>query len=146
MLKPMIAGQARSLTAPEQALAATWGFKTMLMLLLVVVGEEDVACGALDGERLREAIPGARLEYVARAGHTMTVERPEETLLAVQYGAGTLTLVLPNQPLPQGRTAATMLVDLARRVLPTMAGAAAPPAVSSSPTPAPPPGPVRALR
>lgn len=51
---------------------------------LVVVGEEDVACGALDGERLREAIPGARLEYVARAGHTMTVERPEETARLIE--------------------------------------------------------------
>jgi hypothetical protein len=69
------------------------------------------------------------------------VERPGETLLAVQYGSGTITLVLPDQPLPAAITPAAMLVDLARRVLPTMAGAAPPP------TPAPPPPePVRALR
>jgi hypothetical protein len=67
------------------------------------------------------------------------VERPGETLLAVQYGSGTITLVLPNRPLPAGSTPASMLVDLARRVLPTMAGTA--------PTPSPaPPAPVRAMR
>jgi hypothetical protein len=67
------------------------------------------------------------------------VERPGETLLAVQYGSGTVTLVLPDRPLPAGSTPASMLVDLARRVLPTMAGAA--PAPSSAP-----PAPVRAMR
>jgi hypothetical protein len=70
------------------------------------------------------------------------VERPGETLLAVQYGSGTVTLLLPSRPLPPGITPAAMLVDLARRVLPTMAGAA------PSPTAAPrtPPAPVRAMR
>ena len=71
------------------------------------------------------------------------VERPGETLLAVQYGSGTITLVLPDQPLPAAITPAGMLVDLARRVLPTMAGTAP----SPTPSPAPPPAePVRALR
>ena len=69
------------------------------------------------------------------------VERPGETLLAVQYGSGTLTLVLPNRPLPAGSTPASMLVDLARRVLPTMPGVA----LSPTPTSAAPPGPVRAI-
>ncbi len=72
------------------------------------------------------------------------VERPAETLLAVQYGSATVTLVLPSQPLPPGSTPAAMLVDLARRVLPTMAAAVSVSAVPS--TSAPPPGPVRALR
>jgi hypothetical protein len=71
------------------------------------------------------------------------VERPGETLLAVQYGSGTITLVLPDQPLPAAITPTTMLVDLARRVLPTMAGAAPPPTPSPAP---PPPEPVRALK
>jgi hypothetical protein len=70
------------------------------------------------------------------------VERPGETLLAVQYGSGTITLVLPERPLPAGSTPASMLVDLARRVLPTMAGAAPAP----SPAPPAPPQPVRAMR
>jgi hypothetical protein len=70
------------------------------------------------------------------------VERPGETLLAVQYGSGTVTLVLPARPLPAGSTPASMLIDLARRVLPTMAGAAPAP----SPAPPAPPEPVRAMR
>jgi hypothetical protein len=68
------------------------------------------------------------------------VERPGETLLAVQYGSGTVTLVLPDRPLPPGSTPASMLVDLVRRVLPTMAGVA-----PGAPTPSAPPGPVRAM-
>jgi hypothetical protein len=72
------------------------------------------------------------------------VERPGETLLAVQYGSGTITLVLPDQPLPAAISPAAMLVDLARRVLPTMAGAA--PSPTPSPAPPPPAEPVRALR
>jgi hypothetical protein len=68
------------------------------------------------------------------------VERPGETLLAVQYGSGTVTLVLPDRPLPPASTPAAMLVDLARRVLPTMPGVA--PATSTAP---PAPEPVRAI-
>ena len=70
------------------------------------------------------------------------VERPDETLLAVQYGSGTVSLLLPNRPLPPGSTPAAMLIDLARRVLPTMAG------VAPSPTAAPTTSasPVRAMR
>ena len=78
-----------------------------------------------------------RDQPVGSAAGTL-VERPGETLLAVQYGSGTVTLVLPDRPLPAASTPAAMLVDLARRVLPTMAGAA--PAPSS-----PPPAPVRAI-
>jgi hypothetical protein len=78
------------------------------------------------------------------------VERPGVTLLSVLYGSGTITLTLPARPLPGDSTPAVMLVDLARRVLPTMAHAAPPPTLSprsSSPalsSPAPSPGPVRA--
>jgi hypothetical protein len=70
------------------------------------------------------------------------IERPEEVVLAVQYGSGTVTIVLPNRPLPPGSTAAATLVDLARRVLPTMPGVAPPPTATSTAAP----GPVRAMR
>jgi hypothetical protein len=73
------------------------------------------------------------------------VERPGEALLTVLYGSGTVTLTLPARPLPGGSTPAVMLVDLARRVLPTMAGAA--PQVKAAPvtpTTTQAPGPVRA--
>jgi hypothetical protein len=75
------------------------------------------------------------------------VERPGVTLLTVLYGSGTITLTLPARPLPGGSTPAVMLVDLARRVLPTMAAAAPPaaPVTSARPSsPAPSPGPMRA--
>jgi hypothetical protein len=70
------------------------------------------------------------------------IERPGETLLAVQYGSGTVTLVLPARPLPPASTPAGTLVDLARRVLSTMPGVAPAPATSTAP---PAPGPVRAI-
>lgn len=85
---------------------------------------------------------GARRDAPVGSASGVLVERPGESLLAVQYGSGTVTLVLPDQPLPAGSTPAGMLVDLARRVLPAMAGAAPAP----SPTPPPPPQPVRAMR
>jgi hypothetical protein len=83
---------------------------------------------------------GAHREQPVGSAAGVLVERPGETLLAVQYGSGTVSLVLPNRPLPPGSTAAGTLVDLARRVLPTMPGIAPAP---SSPPPAP--GPVRAI-
>jgi len=65
------------------------------------------------------------------------VERPGETLLAVQYGSGTVTLVLPDRPLPPASNAAATLVDLARRVLATMPGVAPTPAGTAPPAPEP---------
>jgi hypothetical protein len=85
---------------------------------------------------------GAHREQPVGRAAGVLVERPGETLLAVQYGSGTVTLVLPNGPLPPASTAAGTLVDLARRVLPTMPGVAPAPAPSSAP---PAPGPVRAI-
>jgi hypothetical protein len=85
---------------------------------------------------------GAHRDAPVGSASGVLVERPGESLLAVQYGSGTVTLVLPNQPLPAGSTPASMLVDLARRVLPTMAGTAPAP----SPAPPAPPQPVRAMR
>jgi hypothetical protein len=85
-----------------------------------------------------EGEDGAHREQPVGSAAGVLVERPGETLLAVQYGSGTVTLVLPNRPLPPASTAASTLVDLARRVLPTMPGIA--------PSSAPPaPGPVRAI-
>lgn len=44
---------------------------------LVVVGEDDRAKPPEEARRLAEAIPGARLEVIPRAGHLCTVEEPE---------------------------------------------------------------------
>lgn len=43
---------------------------------LVAVGDEDVATPPARSERLRAAIPGARLERIPGAGHSSTVENP----------------------------------------------------------------------
>jgi hypothetical protein len=69
---------------------------------------------------------GAHRDLPVGTAAGVLVERPGESLLTVQYGSGTLTLRLPARPLPGGSTPALMLVDLARRVLPTMAGVAPP--------------------
>ena len=58
------------------------------------------------------------------------VERGGEALLSVVYESATLTLILPDQPLPGGRPRAEALVDLALRVLPAVAP---PPPVAAGP-------------
>ena len=71
------------------------------------------------------------------------VERGGEALLSVVYGPATLTLILPDQPLPGGRPRTEALVDLALRVLPAVAPPARAAATTTppAPRPAPPPGP-----
>ena len=49
----------------------------------IVVGDQDVSCPLPCGERLRQAIPGADLIRIPRAGHTMTAERPTESTAAI---------------------------------------------------------------
>jgi 3-oxoadipate enol-lactonase len=44
---------------------------------LVMVGDEDVATVPAKAERIREAIPGARLVIIPGAGHTASVEQPD---------------------------------------------------------------------
>jgi len=75
--------------------------------------------------------------------HSRNGRRKRWTISGIYtYGSGTVSLLLPNRPLPPGSTPAAMLIDLARRVLPTMAG------VAPSPTAAPTTSasPVRAMR
>jgi hypothetical protein len=66
------------------------------------------------------------------------VERGGEALLSVVYGSATLTLILPDQPLPAGRPRAEALVDLALRVLPAVAPPAPARPAQAPPPPAPP--------
>jgi pimeloyl-ACP methyl ester carboxylesterase len=44
---------------------------------LVVVGAEDVPLPPAHARRMADAIPGARLAIIARAGHLCTIEQPE---------------------------------------------------------------------
>jgi 3-oxoadipate enol-lactonase len=50
---------------------------------LVVVGDQDVATPRPKAERIVAAIAGARLEIIARAGHSSTVEEPAAVTAAI---------------------------------------------------------------
>ncbi|MEJ3655321.1 hypothetical protein WEH80_20340 [Actinomycetes bacterium KLBMP 9759] len=71
---------------------------------------------AEDGDHRRQPIGAANSELI---------ERREESILAVVHGAGTLTLTLPERPLPGGKSRPDVLFDLALRALPTLAEAGA---------------------
>ncbi len=45
---------------------------------LIVAGEEDVATVPAKAERMHRAIAGSRLVRIARAGHSSTIEQPEQ--------------------------------------------------------------------
>lgn len=51
---------------------------------LVVVGDEDKATVPAKSERIRDAIPGAKLVRIPRAGHSSTVEEPEAVTAAIR--------------------------------------------------------------
>ncbi len=106
----------------------------------------DAAAARAQWKLNAAAEDGAQREVAVGAASGVLVERPGEALLTVQYGSGTVTLRLPARPLPGGATPAVMLVDIARRVLPTMAGAAPPVTAPFTPSPSPTStsGPVRA--
>lgn len=58
---------------------------------LVIVGEEDAPCPPATARRLADAIAGARLEIVAGAGHTSTVEQPEAVTTLIEDFLGRLS-------------------------------------------------------
>lgn len=51
---------------------------------LVVVGEEDAATVPAKSERLRDAIAGAKLVRIPRAGHSSSVEEPAAVTAAIE--------------------------------------------------------------
>jgi 3-oxoadipate enol-lactonase len=52
--------------------------------VLIVTGEEDVATVPAKSERIHAAIPGSKLVKVARAGHSSTIEQPEQVNRAIE--------------------------------------------------------------
>jgi hypothetical protein len=85
-----------------------------------------------------DAQDGARRDFAIGAASAVLVEQGGESLLTVLYGSGTLTFTLPGRPPPGNRAPADVLVDLALRVLPAVAGAAPKPtpALTRAPGPA----------
>ena len=51
---------------------------------LVVLGGEDIACPPAVGQKLADGIPGARLEQLDSAGHSVPVEQPDGVLRLLQ--------------------------------------------------------------
>jgi 3-oxoadipate enol-lactonase len=51
---------------------------------LVVIGTEDQAIPAARSKAMAEQIPGARLVVVPRAGHTSSLEAPEDVTAALR--------------------------------------------------------------
>jgi 3-oxoadipate enol-lactonase len=47
---------------------------------LVMHGEQDRVLPPMNGKRLAERIPGARLKMIANAGHMMSSDQPEQTM------------------------------------------------------------------
>ena len=52
--------------------------------VLIVVGDEDVATVPAKAERIHAAIPGSKLVTVTKAGHSSTVEQPEQVNRAIE--------------------------------------------------------------
>jgi hypothetical protein len=82
---------------------------------------------------------GPHTDLPIGAASGVLVDQAGDTLLTVLYGSGTLTFTLPDRPLPGGATPQSVLVDLAQRILPTIARTAP----SATPTPTPTPAPTR---
>jgi hypothetical protein len=91
------------------------------------------AAAAAQWQRNADAEDGSRRELPIGAARSILVERRGEALLTVLYGSGTLTLTLPDRPLPRDRT--EVLVDLAQRVLPGIE-ATSPVPITRTPAPA----------
>jgi 3-oxoadipate enol-lactonase len=57
--------------------------------VLLTAGAEDALTGPFHARALAAAIPGARLELIARSGHSPHIERPADfSQLAVSFLAG----------------------------------------------------------
>jgi hypothetical protein len=78
---------------------------------------------------------GAHRDVALGGAHGVLVERSQEAVLMVANGAETLTFVLPDRIRIRDLSAGDTLVDLALRVLPTVAAAATPPPTVPPPVP-----------
>jgi hypothetical protein len=83
-------------------------------------------------QRNADVEDGTRKGLPLGAATGLLIERPTEALLTIVYGRATVSLLLPDRPFPGGRSREQVLVDLALRVLPTIAKGA--PSASPHPT------------
>jgi hypothetical protein len=102
------------------------------LLDINVSGFVDDAAAAAQWRINSAAESGERRDVPLGSASAVLVERLGESVLLVAHGASNVTLVLPEQPLPGGRSRGEVLVDIALRVLPS---------VSATPVSAPRAGP-----
>lgn len=106
------------------------------LLDLNVSAYSDPAAAAAQWRVNADAEDGERSEFPIGSATAVLVERPKEAVLAVAYHVSNLSFVLPEGPLPGGRTPRDALVDLALRVLPTVVQAPEAPPPTTPPPPA----------
>lgn len=69
---------------------------------------------------------GARRDLMIGAARAVLFERGREALLTVVHQNANISIILPTRPLPPGLSREGLLVDIALRVLPTVAAGEAP--------------------
>ncbi len=73
----------RAFLDEEAASALRQGFSRLSLPTLLVMGEGDRLVPHAAAEEVVRRVPGARLEWLARCGHAVPVERPQELLLMI---------------------------------------------------------------
>ena len=100
--RPMVSGRVRAIVERAPAYAVAWAQRAMAarpdsfdtlravtVPALVVTGDEDQLSTPEDARAMADAIPGARLVTIPRAGHLTNVEAPEEfTATLLEFLAG----------------------------------------------------------
>ena len=97
----------------------TPGSQALLSARAMAYTDDDAA--RAQWQRNADVEDGTRRSLPIGAASGLLIERPSESLLTIVYGRGTISLLLPDRPFPGGRSRQQVLVDLALRVLPTIA-------------------------
>jgi pimeloyl-ACP methyl ester carboxylesterase len=101
--RPLVTGRVKALVQAAPAAAVAWAqramaarpdsfdtLRTASMPALVLVGEEDRISPPEDARAIADAVTGARLEILPRAGHLTALECPEDFNAAVLSFLATL--------------------------------------------------------
>src|SRR4051794_33851096 len=95
--RPMVTGRVRALVQAAPAGAVAWAqramaarpdsfdtLRSLTVSALLVVGAEDTVSPPAEAEAMADAMTGARLEILPRAGHLSALEGPEEVNACLQ--------------------------------------------------------------
>jgi len=101
--RPLVSGRVKGLVQAAPAAAVAWAQRAMAVRpdsfdtlravsvpTLMVVGDEDRLSPPEDAQAMADAVTGARLEVLPRAGHLSAMECPEEFNAAVLKFVATL--------------------------------------------------------